>query len=289
MKIHLQKNSKYKNDRLRFFIGDIRDRDRLIMATKNIDIVVHAAAMKIVETAELNPFEAIKTNVHGANNLIDACLINNVKQVLALSTDKASAPVNLYGATKLASDKLFLSADNYAGYQKIKFSVVRYGNVLGSRGSVIPFFLSLPKESILPITDKRMTRFSIKLSEGVDFVIKSLKLMKGGEIFVPKIPSYKITDIAKAISGRNQFNIIGVKPGEKLHESLITIDESMNTVELANSYIILPNLNQKQREAYFKKIKTKNKKFCKENFSYISDKNTFLNLKQIKNLLKELK
>ena len=226
---------------LRFFIGDVRDYSRLAMATRNVDIVFHAAALKHVPLAEYNPFEVIKTNIIGSNNVIHASYENKVKQVLALSTDKASSPINLYGATKLASDKLFISANNFRGKLKTKFSVVRYGNVMGSRGSVIPVFLKHKNSKHIPITDKRMTRFNITLNEAIKFVIKSLKVMQGGEIFVPKIPSLKIIDLARAMYPKKELKIVGLRPGEKLHEEMISESESYNTVEYQNLYIICPN------------------------------------------------
>ena len=232
-----------KTTNIRYLIGDIRDSERLKMAIRNVDIVVHAAALKHVPVAEYNPFEAIKTNILGAQNLIEACLDvgSKVTRVIALSTDKAAAPINLYGTTKLASDKLFISANNIKGKQDIKFSVVRYGNVMGSRGSVIPYFLSCKNKPFVNITDTRMTRFNITLEEGVRFVIFSLKNMWGGELFIPKIPSYKITDLAKAISPKSKHKIIGIRPGEKLHEEMITETDSLNAAEFKKYYVILPD------------------------------------------------
>ena len=226
---------------LRYFIGDIRDPDRIRRALEGIDIVVHAAALKQVPTAEYNPFECIKTNVLGAQNLIDACLDSNVRRVVALSTDKAAAPTNLYGATKLCSDKLFVAANNIRGARDIRFSVVRYGNVMGSRGSVIPFFLDKRKSGVLPITDPTMTRFNISLQEGVEMVLWSIEQAWGGEILVPKIPSYRITDVATAIGPECEQPVIGVRPGEKIHEEMITSSDSYNTVDLGEYYAILPN------------------------------------------------
>lgn len=228
-------------DRLRFFLGDVRDLPRLQLALEGVDIVVHAAAMKQVPASEYNPFEAIKTNVMGAQNVIDACRAQDVGRVIALSTDKAAAPINLYGATKLCSDKLFVAANNYAGKRKIRYSVVRYGNVLCSRGSVVPFFLRKRDCGILPVTDERMTRFSITLQKGVDFVLDCLAVMWGGELFVPKIPSYRILDVAKAVAPDAKVNIIGIRPGEKLHEEMITSMDSLNTVEFEDYYVILPS------------------------------------------------
>lgn len=221
---------------LRYFIGDIRDQDRLRRALEGIDIVVHAAALKQVPTAEYNPFECIKTNVIGAQNLIEACLDSGVKRVVALSTDKAAAPVNLYGATKLCSDKLFTAANNFVGSRDLKFSVVRYGNVMGSRGSVVPFFREKRKTGVLPITDPRMTRFSITLDQGVEMVLWALENAEGGEIFVPRLPSYRIMDLAEAIGPECDIQIVGIRPGEKLHEEMITASD--NVVDLGKYYAI---------------------------------------------------
>jgi UDP-N-acetylglucosamine 4,6-dehydratase/5-epimerase len=234
----------YGNDkRVRFFIGDIRDKDRLSRALNNIDYVVHAAATKIVPTAEYNPFECVKTNVIGAMNLIDACIDNGVKQIIALSTDKASSPSNLYGATKLTSDRLFISGNSYSGSHSTRFAVVRYGNVMGSRGSVIPFFLSVAKEGTLPITDKRMTRFMITLEEGVELVWHAFNDMRGGEVYVKKIPSMKVTDIAKAVSNSAKQEEVGIRPGEKLHEQMIGEEDSIYTYEYSDYFKILPSIN----------------------------------------------
>ncbi len=271
---------------LRFFIGDVRDYSRLKLAMKGVNIVFHAAALKNVPLAEYNPFEAVKTNILGAQNIIDASLENNVEKVLALSTDKASSPVNIYGATKLASDKLFISANNYKGKNKTKFSVVRYGNVMGSRGSVIPVFKKFYNSNYLPITDKRMTRFNITLLEAVKFVIGSLKIMCGGEIFVPKIPSFKVTDLAKAMFPNKKLKIIGMRPGEKIHEEMISIGDSINTIEFKNSYIICP---QSDFVIWDKNKHIKNKKGSKifiENTSYNSGSNKeFLSVKEIRKIL----
>lgn len=225
---------------LRFFIGDVRDYERVKMALKGVDYVIHAAAMKHVPIAEYNPMECIKTNINGAENIINACLETSVERVVALSTDKAAAPVNLYGATKLASDKLFVAANNIKGWNPIKFSVVRYGNVMGSNGSVIPFFLNKKKDGILPITDDTMTRFNITLQGGVDMVMHALEHAWGGEIFVPKIPSYKITDVADAIGPECDKPIVGIRPGEKIHEEMITSSDSFYTWDLGKYYTILP-------------------------------------------------
>ena len=228
------------DDRVRFFIGDVRDKERLSRALKGIDFVVHAAATKIVPTAEYNPFECVKTNVLGAMNLVDACIDQGVKRVVALSTDKASSPANLYGATKLTSDKLFIAGNSYSGKQETRFAVVRYGNVMGSRGSVIPFFLTQVGEGVLPITDARMTRFMITLEEGVDLVWHAFDDMVGGEIYVKKIPSMTVTDIALAIAPHAQHKIVGIRPGEKLHEQMIAPEDAPHTYEFDDYYKILP-------------------------------------------------
>jgi UDP-N-acetylglucosamine 4,6-dehydratase len=232
-------SSKYPN--IRFFIGDVRDGDRLRLAMEGIDTVVHAAALKQVPTAEYNPFECIKTNVLGAQNVIEAAMAVGVNRVVALSTDKAAAPINLYGATKLCSDKLFIAANNIRGHRDIVLSVVRYGNVMGSRGSVIPFFLEKRKTGALPITDPEMTRFNISLDEGVEMVFFALEHALGGEIFVPKIPSYRITEVAKAIGPDCEHPIVGIRPGEKVHEEMITSSDSMNTIEAEKYFVIVPN------------------------------------------------
>ena len=226
---------------IRFFLGDVRDRDRLRRALEGVDTVVHAAALKQVPAAEYNPMEFINTNVLGAENIVQACLDSNVNRVVALSTDKAAAPINLYGATKLCSDKLFTSANNIKGNRNLRFSVVRYGNVMGSRGSVIPFFLEKAKTGELPITDPAMTRFNISLSEGVDMVLWALENALGGEVFVPKIPSYKITDVAEAIGPGCEKPITGIRPGEKIHEEMITASDSFTTIDLGSYYAILPS------------------------------------------------
>jgi UDP-N-acetylglucosamine 4,6-dehydratase (inverting) len=228
------------DDRVRFFIGDVRDPDRLNRALKGIDFVVHAAATKIVHIAEYNPFECVKTNVIGAMNLIDACINQGVRRLVALSTDKASSPINLYGATKLASDKLFIAGNSYAGNQDTRFSVVRYGNVMGSRGSVIPFFLERAMSGSLPITDMKMTRFMISLEDGVNLVWHTFNDMVGGEIYVKKIPSIKIADIAKAVNESARLEVIGIRPGEKLHEQMISIEDAPHTYEYDKYYKILP-------------------------------------------------
>jgi len=263
-----KKLSKFRK-KLRFFIGDVRDINRLEFATKNVDVLIHAAAMKHVLIAEYNPFEVVKTNVMGAQNVIDVCLKNNVKKAIALSTDKASSPVNIYGASKLTSDKLFIAANNYSGKKKNIFSVVRYGNVLGSKGSILPIFFKGAKNKLITITDKRMTRFNITLEESVLLVIKAINSMVGGEIFVPKIPSFKITDLAKAVSNNSKIKIIGVKPGEKLHEELISINEAHNAIEFKKYYIIASNSEffNWNKKNYIKKF---GGKACTDNFSYNS-------------------
>lgn len=240
---HYQMSLEYPEDKypaIRFFIGDVRDESRLLSAFEGIDIVIHAAAMKHVHIAEYNPMECVKTNVLGAENVINAALKCGVKKVVALSTDKAAAPINLYGATKLASDKLFIAANNIRGRRDIVFSVVRYGNVMGSNGSVMPFFLAKRKEGVLPITDKRMTRFNISLQDGCAMVFDAIDQAWGGEIFVPKIPSYRITDVATAIAPECKQVVVGIRPGEKLHEEMITISDSFNTLDLGKYYAILP-------------------------------------------------
>ncbi|CAH0534678.1 UDP-N-acetylglucosamine 4,6-dehydratase (inverting) [Vibrio stylophorae] len=228
---------------LRFFIGDVRDRDRMVQACEGVDVIIHAAAIKQVDTAEYNPTECIRTNITGAENVIQAALQCGVQNVVALSTDKACAPINLYGATKLASDKLFTAANNIKGSKDIRFSVVRYGNVMGSRGSVIPFFLAKRKEGVLPITHEDMTRFNISLQDGVNMVMYALENHLGGEIFIPKIPSYKILDIAAAVAPECEIKVVGIRPGEKLHEEMITDTDSLNTIDLGKYYAILPSVS----------------------------------------------
>lgn len=251
-------SKKYGEDpRVRFFIGDVRDRERLYRATAGVDIVVHAAATKIVPTAEYNPFEAIKTNIHGAMNLVDACIDNGVQKVVALSTDKASSPVNLYGATKLVSDKLFVAGNSYSGSGPTRFSVVRYGNVMGSRGSVIPFFLSKKGSGSLPITDVAMTRFMITLEQGVELVWTALEDMRGGEIYVKKIPSMKVTDIATVVDPTADHVIVGIRPGEKIHEQMISSEDAENTFDCGDYYVIRPNnlnLNENDRLGLGEKV-----------------------------------
>ncbi|WP_076589011.1 UDP-N-acetylglucosamine 4,6-dehydratase (inverting) [Vibrio ostreicida] len=238
-----QKYSQKEFPQLRFFIGDVRDRERLIQACEGVDVIIHAAAIKQVDTAEYNPTECIRTNIDGAENVINAALASGVHDVVALSTDKACAPINLYGATKLASDKLFAAANNIKGSKDIRFSVVRYGNVMGSRGSVIPFFMSKKEDGVLPITHKEMTRFNISLQDGVNMVMYALENHLGGEIFIPKIPSYKILDVAKAVAPECSLNVVGIRPGEKLHEEMITDTDSLNTIDLGSYYAILPSVS----------------------------------------------
>ena len=275
------------NSSIRYFIGDVRDKERLKFAFNGVDIVVHAAALKQVPAAEYNPFEAVKTNIIGAQNVIDAAIEKGVKKVIALSTDKAAAPINLYGATKLASDKLFIAANNFKGKNDIKFSVVRYGNVMGSRGSVIPFFIKNKDDGVLPITDKRMTRFNISLNEGVDFVLDCLERMWGGELFVPKLSSYKITDVACAIAPQSKYKIIGIRPGEKIHEEMITKTDSLNTVEFGSYYVILPSTKLWDLDKFIKISDTSPGKMCDEGFTYNSGTNDkFLTIEDLRQLIK---
>lgn len=269
---------------LRFFLGDVRDKERLVQAMKDVDFVIHAAALKQVPAAEYNPMECIKTNIYGAENVIHAALENNVEKVIALSTDKAANPINLYGATKLASDKLFVAANNIASGHKTAFSVVRYGNVVGSRGSVVPFFKKIIAEGAdhLPITDKRMTRFWITLSEGVNFVIDNFKRMQGGEIFIPKIPSVLITDLAKSMADL-PLKTIGIRPGEKLHEIMCPMDDAHLTYEFSNYFVIKPSIIFYSRENDFSRnAQGESGQLVAEGFQYSSDKNTFLTIDEIK-------
>jgi UDP-N-acetylglucosamine 4,6-dehydratase/5-epimerase len=269
---------------LRFFIGDVRDAPRLKRAMEGVDTVIHAAALKQVPTAEYNPFEAIKTNVMGAQNVIDAAMDGGVKRVVALSTDKAAAPINLYGATKLCSDKLFVAANNYKGHRDIKFSVVRYGNVMGSRGSVIPFFLQKRKTGVLPITDERMTRFNISLEEGVDLVLHALANMWGGELFVPKIPSYRITDVAQAVGPACKRVVVGIRPGEKLHEEMITETDGLTTLEFDRHFVIPPPTTSWDAEEF---RRTFNGRRCENGFKYTSGANTeWLSVEQLRELIR---
>jgi UDP-N-acetylglucosamine 4,6-dehydratase len=257
------------DSRVRFFIGDVRDRERLYRALDGVDYVVHAAATKIVPTAEYNPIECVKTNIIGAMNLIDACIDKGVKRVVALSTDKASSPVNLYGATKLASDKLFVASNSYAGGHDTRFAVVRYGNVMGSRGSVIPFFMSIRDKGVLPITDARMTRFMITLEQGIELVWHAFEDMEGGEIYVKKIPSMKVMDLAKTVAPEAELKFVGIRPGEKLHEQMIGEEDSYHTYEYPEHFKILPAINS--WNTCTKRIKDGNK--VAEGFSYTSDNN----------------
>ena len=273
---------KYPN--LRYFLGDVRDADRLRRALEGIDIVVHAAALKQVPAAEYNPFECIKTNVLGAQNLIEACLDTKVHRVVALSTDKAAAPINLYGATKLCSDKLFTAMNNVSGKRDLRASVVRYGNVMGSRGSVIPFFLARRGEGELPITDPEMTRFNITLAQGVDMVLWALENAKGGELFVPKIPSYRILDIAEAIAPGCDKPVVGIRPGEKIHEEMITESDSLNTVDLGKYYAVLPSGSPRLREAYIEEGASE----VPKGFRYDSGSNPdFLSVEQLRTLIED--
>jgi UDP-N-acetylglucosamine 4,6-dehydratase len=256
---------------IRYFIGDVRDLDRLKRAFTNIDFVIHAAAMKHVHIAEYNPDECVKTNIGGAENVIKAALDSSVTDVVALSTDKACAPINLYGATKLASDKLFIAANNIKGNKDIKFSVVRYGNVMGSNGSVIPFFIKKRTEKVLPITDINMTRFNISLEGGVEMVLHALNNAWGGEVFIPKIPSYKILDIAKAVGPECEIKVIGIRPGEKIHEEMITTSDSFTTYDLGKYYVILPQMTSWNLEEYINHFSAK---LVPQGFSYSSDKNS---------------
>lgn len=262
---------KYGDDpRVRFFIGDVRDKDRLARATSGVDVVIHAAATKIVPTAEYNPFEAIKTNIIGAMNVVDVCIDNGVEKVVALSTDKASSPINLYGATKLVSDKLFVAGNNYVGGGSTRFAVVRYGNVMGSRGSVIPFFLTKKGSGSLPITDPEMTRFMITLEQGVDLVWRALDDMQGGEIYVKKIPSIKVIDIAKVIDPSANLEIIGIRPGEKIHEQMISQEDAQNTYDCGDYFKILPDVATFRTGGF---VKNSGLKVAK-NFKYTSDENS---------------
>ena len=272
---------KYEEN-IRYFIGDVRDRDRLLRAFHGVNYIVHAAALKQVPAMEYNPSEAIKTNITGAMNVIDAAIQCRIEKVIALSTDKACNPINLYGATKLCSDKLFVAANSYSGDSGAKFSVVRYGNVVGSRGSVVPFFKERSKEGILPITDKRMTRFWITLEQGVRFVIKNFKRMHGGEIFVPKIPSMNILDLAKAVAPNCKLKFVGIRPGEKLHEVMISADDSRNTKELKDCYIIKPAFH------WWSNNNHAEGKDVSEGFSYSSDNNIeWLKIPQLQEIIKE--
>ena len=269
---------------IRYFIGDIRDESRFKRACEGIDVIIHAAALKQVPAAEYNPMEAVKTNVMGAENVINAALDNDVKVVVALSTDKAAAPINLYGATKLVSDKLFVAANNIKGWRDLRFSVVRYGNVMGSRGSVIPFFMGKAKNgNVLPITHKEMSRFNISIQEGVDLVMWAIENAKGGEIFVPKIPSYNILDVAKAIAPNAKIEDIGIRPGEKLHEEMITESDSYNTIDLDKYFAILPANSKKQYLEFYKGSKE-----VPKGYSYNSGTNDqWLTVEAIRSLIRD--
>ena len=285
--------NKFNSPKLRFFLGDVRDRHRLELATKEVDIVIHAAALKQVPAAEYNPMESIKTNIYGAENVISACIQNKVKKVIALSTDKAANPANLYGATKLCSDKLFVNANYLSGSGGTRFSVVRYGNVVGSRGSVLPYFKSLIQKNAksLPVTDERMTRFWINLDYGVKFVLNSLDLMIGGELFVPKSPSIKIVDLVKALDKNIKYHIVGIRPGEKLHEVLCPEDSARDTLEFKNYYLIIPSPyhvdSTKGKNNSYKINKNNEKgKFVKSNFVYNSSTNShFLSVNELKKFI----
>jgi len=267
-----QKYPEEQFPQLRFYIGDIRDADRLLRACEGVNVIIHAAAIKQVDTAEYNPDECIKTNVNGAQNVIDAALANNVENVIALSTDKACAPINLYGASKLVSDKLFIAANNIKGDRNIRFSAVRYGNVMGSRGSVIPFFINKRSQGLIPITHHEMTRFNISLQAGVDLVMFAIGNHLGGEIFIPKIPSYKILDIAKAIAPNTKIKVVGIRPGEKLHEEMITETDSLSTIDLGKYYAILPSVSDRLTKEDF--IKHHNAVNVEPGFKYNSGTNT---------------
>jgi UDP-N-acetylglucosamine 4,6-dehydratase/5-epimerase len=275
-----------RDDVMRWFLGDVRDAERLRKAMEDVDVVVHAAALKQVPAAEYNPFEAVKTNILGAENVINAAMAAGVKRVVALSTDKAAAPINLYGATKLASDKLFVAANNHRGARDIRFSVVRYGNVMGSRGSVIPFFLERRRTGVLPITDQRMTRFSITLQQGVDFVLKCLDRMWGGELFVPRIPSYRILDVAKAVDPAARLEITGIRPGEKLHEEMITTTDALGTIEFGDYFVILPSTRIWDIEQFRLRSNDSAGKQCVYGFSYNSETNDhFLTVEELRELI----
>lgn len=273
----------YTDPRIRFFIGDVRDKDRLYRAFDGVDVVIHAAALKHVGACEYNPFEAIKTNIHGAQNIVEAAIDRGVQRVIALSTDKACSPVNLYGATKLASDKLFVAANSYVGEKDTRFSVVRYGNVVGSRGSVVPFFKKIRHTGKLPITDERMTRFWITLDQGVQFVIDNLQRMRGGEIFVPKIPSMRVVDLAEAIAPECEIEIVGIRPGEKLHEAMISEDDARRTLEFDTYYVIQPEFPWWSEEAM------KDGTPLPDGFKYTSDTNSqWLTVEELRALVEEM-
>ncbi len=272
-----------RRDVMRWFLGDVRDADRLRKAMEDVDVVVHAAALKQVPAAEYNPFEAVKTNVLGAQNVIDAALDCGVSRVVALSTDKAAAPINLYGATKLVSDKLFVAANNHRGRRDIRFSVVRYGNVMGSRGSVIPFFLERRGSGVLPVTDERMTRFSISLAQGVELVLLAIAKSWGGEIFVPKIPSYRILDVAAAVAPEARIEVVGIRPGEKLHEEMITTTDAIGTIEFGRYFVILPSTELWDVERFRLESNGSIGRRCEYGFSYNSGDNThFLTVEELR-------
>lgn len=280
-----QELSEARFPQLRYFIGDVRDKERLARAMKGIDTVVHAAALKQVPACEYNPFEAIKTNVIGAENVIETAIDAGVKRVVALSTDKAAAPINLYGATKLCSDKLFVAANNFRGAHDIRFSVVRYGNVMGSRGSVIPFFLNRRSTGVLPITDERMTRFNITLEAGVELVLLALDRMWGGELYVPKIPSYRIVDVATAIAPGCRQELVGIRPGEKLHEDLITETDAISAVECADYYVITPSMGLWDLSRFMTEF---DGRACPPGFRYSSGTNpVFLSVDEIRGLIRD--
>lgn len=288
---HMANSLKKYSSLLRFFIGDVRDYNRLVYALNEVEVVIHAAAMKHVDIAEYNPIECIKTNINGAENVIRASIENNVRIVLALSTDKAANPINLYGATKLASDKLFIAANNYKGKKNIKFSVVRYGNVFASRGSIIPYFKSLIENGskTLPITDLEMTRFFITLEDGIKFVIESIKRMDGGEIFIPKIPSIKITDLAKSLNSKVKFRVIGKKPGEKIHEVMCPNECSHLTLEFKKFYMIFPdNLLPKIKKSKYKNKMSETGILVDKDFNWNSKNNKFLKISEIKKLITKM-
>ncbi|CAM4389782.1 UDP-N-acetylglucosamine 4,6-dehydratase (inverting) [Paenibacillus alkaliterrae] len=273
----------FTDPRMRFFIGDVRDKERLYRAFDGVDVVIHAAALKHVGACEYNPFEAVKTNIHGAQNIIEAAIDCGVQRVIALSTDKAASPVNLYGATKLASDKLFVAANSYVGEKDTRFSVVRYGNVVGSRGSVVPFFKKIKATGKLPITDERMTRFWITLTQGVQFVLDSLERMHGGEIFVPKIPSMNVVDLARAIAPECKVEVVGIRPGEKLHEAMITEDDARKTIDFDSYYVIQPEF------PWWFEDYTKDGEPVEDGFKYTSDTNTeWLTVEELRALVEEL-
>ncbi|MGR6836678.1 UDP-N-acetylglucosamine 4,6-dehydratase (inverting) [Syntrophomonas erecta] len=273
------------NSKLRFFIGDVRDKERLYRAFDGVDYVVHAAALKQVPAAEYNPIEAIKTNVNGAENVVNVAIDRGIKKVIALSTDKACNPINLYGATKLCSDKLFIAGNAYAGSKETRFAVVRYGNVVGSRGSVVPFFLSCKEKGKVPITDPRMTRFWITLEQGVNFVLKSFERMRGGELFIPKIPSMSIMDLAKAVAPGCETEIVGIRPGEKLHEYMISEEDARNTLEYNDYYVIQPQFSWWSKEQY---LDQNGGKAVPDGFNYNSNNNTrWLTVEELREIIKE--